>query len=107
MILTQIAIGSYLYLIATANEQMRGECNTPPSPPPHPLFFCGKLREYSTHSYWRQPRVARDEGPQWFSYPVTGAYKHQIFYCFLLLDNDPISRSHYSQFLIHVASKTI
>ncbi len=43
---------------------MRGEFNTHPHHPSHPLFFCGKLCEKILPSpIGQQPSVARDEGP--------------------------------------------
>jgi hypothetical protein len=52
---------------------MRGECNT--NTPLHPLFYCGKLCETLIG---RQPSVARDEGHEGFSYPVSRTYKCKI-----------------------------
>jgi hypothetical protein len=74
---------------------MRGKFNTTP-PPPTPLTVFSAEENIQPTPIGRQPSVATDEG---FSYHVTRAYNHPISPdCFLVLDNEPISGSHFSSF---------
>jgi hypothetical protein len=76
---------------------MRGEFDTHTH---HPLFFCGKLCENIRPApIGRQPSVVRDEGLSGSHYQLAGPINANFEVWFLLLDNEPISGSHFSSFL--------